>query len=169
VYQPEFAWIPVLVVVVLAAAGVAAYLVTSRRRERVGVRERPAAEQVAETLGDDFDDLRAERDPRRAVIAAYARLEAALASSGLPRRPAETPEEYVARILDALEVRRRPVGELTGLYERAKFSQHPVDETMRERAIAALLGIRNELRELAARTAQEAEAPALPSEQAASP
>ena len=168
VYEPEFAWIPVLLVVVLAAAGIAAYLLARRRRERAGLPERVAAEHVAESLGDDFDDLRAEPDPRRAVIAAYARLESALASSGLPRRPAETPEEYVVRILDALEVRRGPVRELTDLYERAKFSQHTVDERMRERAIAALVRIRDELRALAERASQDAEASLRPAGQAAS-
>ena len=56
VYEPEFAWVPVLLVVVLAAAGIAAYLLASRRRERVGLPERVAAEHVAERLGDDFDD-----------------------------------------------------------------------------------------------------------------
>lgn len=168
VYEPEFAWIPVLLVVVLAAAGIAAYLLARRRRERVGLPERVAAEHVAESLGDDFDDLRAEPDPRRAVIAAYARLESALASSGLPRRPAETPQEYVVRILEALEVRRSPVRELTDLFERAKFSQHTVDERMRERAIAALVRIRDELRALAERASQDAEASLRPAEQAAS-
>jgi hypothetical protein len=168
VYEPEFAWIPVLVVVALAALGVTAYLVATRRRERVGSHQRVAAEQVAETLGDDFDDLRAEPDPRRAVIAAYARLESALASSGLPRRPAETPEEYVVRILDALDVPRGPVRELTDLYERAKFSQHTVDERMRERAIAALVRIRDELRALAERASQDAEGSLRPAGQAAS-
>ncbi|HZN21355.1 MAG TPA: DUF4129 domain-containing protein [Gaiellaceae bacterium] len=167
VYEPEFVWVPVLLVVVLAAAGIAAYLLASRRRERVGLPERVAAEHVAERLGDDFDDLRTEPDPRRAVIAAYARLEGALASSGLPRRPAETPEEYVVRVLGALAVRRGPVRELTGLYERAKFSQHPIDEPMRERAIAALTRIRDELRELAERASQDADTPSA-AEQAAS-
>jgi hypothetical protein len=169
VYEPEFAWIPVLVVVALAAAGIAAYVVASRRRGPVELPEGMAAEQVAEILGDDFDDLRAEPDPRRAVIAAYARLEGALAAAGLPRRPAETPEEYVVRVLGALEVPRRPVRELTGLYERAKFSQHAVDEPMRERAIAALIRIRDELRELAERASQDAGATPPSTEQAAAP
>ena len=93
-----------LVVVALAAAGIAAYVLASRRRRARRRPRAPAAEQVAETLGGHLDDLRSEPDPRRAVIAAYARLERALAASGLPRRPAETPEEYVARILDELEV-----------------------------------------------------------------
>jgi Domain of unknown function (DUF4129) len=151
VYQPEVAWIPVLVVVTLAAAGVAAFVIASRRRKHAAAAESRAVEHVAETLADTLDDLRSEPDPRRAVIAAYARLELALASSGVPRRPAETPEEYVVRVLDRLEVDHRPVRALTDLYETAKFSQHPVDEAMREQAIAALTRIRDELRELAER------------------
>jgi hypothetical protein len=38
-----------------------------------------------------------DQDPRRAVIAAYARLERVLAAFGLARRPAETPQEYRGR------------------------------------------------------------------------
>jgi hypothetical protein len=150
-YQPEVAWIPVLVVVALAGAGIAAFVIASRRRKHAAVAEGRAAEHVAETLSDTLDDLRSEPDPRRAVIAAYARLERALASSGLPQQPAETPEEYVVRVLDRLEVDRDPVRTLTDLFETAKFSQHPVDEAMREQAIVALTRIRDELRELADR------------------
>ena len=72
------------------------------------------------------------------------------------------------RVLGALEVSRRPVRELTGLYERAKFSQHPIDEPMRERAIAALTRIRDELRELAERVPQELDVTRPPAEQAVS-
>ncbi|MGH3077217.1 MAG: DUF4129 domain-containing protein [Gaiellaceae bacterium] len=162
VYQPEVAWIPVLVVVALAAAGVAAFVIASRRRKHAAAAESRAVEHVAETLADTLDDLRSEPDPRRAVIAAYARLELALASSGVPRRPAETPEEYVVRVLDRLEVDREPVRALTDLFETAKFSQHLVDEPMREQAIAALTRIRDELRELAER-GSEARDEAVPS------
>ena len=91
-------------------------------------------------------------------------------ASGLPRRPAETPEEYVARILDRLEVDRIPVQSLTHLFEMAKFSQHDVSEAMREDAIAALTQIRDELRESARRRQQEQETmAAAPGEPAAAP
>jgi hypothetical protein len=155
VYKPEFAWIPALVVLGLVVAGIAAFVVASRRRRHLVAIEGEVAEQVAQTLEDTLDDLRAEPDPRRAVIAAWARLEQALASSGLPRRPAETPEEYVARVLGRLEVDPTPVRTLTDLFETAKFSQHEVDETMRESAIAALARIRDELREAARRRQEE--------------
>jgi Domain of unknown function (DUF4129) len=157
VYEPEFAWIPALVVLALAVAGIAAFVIASRRSRHVAAMEGDVAEHVAETLEDTLEDLRAEPDPRRAVIASWARLERALASSGLPRRPAETPEEYVARILGKLEVDPAPVRTLTDLFETAKFSQHEVDEAMRESAIVALVRIRDELREAARRRREEQE------------
>jgi hypothetical protein len=157
IYEPEFAWIPVLVVLALAAAGIAAYVIASRRRKRVQATELELAEQVAGTLEDTLEDIRAERDPRRAVIAAWARLEESLASSGLPRRPAETPEEYVTRILGRLEVDPGLVRSLAGLYERAKFSQHEIDVTMKDSAISALVAIRAELLEAARRRREERE------------
>ena len=46
-------------------------------------------------LDETLDDLRAEADPRRAIIAAYARLERVLAANGVPRT-AETSDEYLA-------------------------------------------------------------------------
>jgi hypothetical protein len=168
-YDPEFAWIPVLVVLALAALAIGAYVVASRRRRTLAGAEERAAELVADTIEDTLDDLRAEPDPRRAVIAAYARLERALASSGLPRRAAETAEEYVARILGRLEVDPAPVRTLTDNFEAAKFSQHQVDETMRAESIAALARIRDELRETARQRAREqAEAPTAPPRTAAS-
>ena len=153
---PEFAWIPVLVIVGLAALAIAAYVLAERRQRRsLAPDDAAAAEEVAGLLDDSFDDLRAERDPRRAVIAAYARLESALGAAGLPRMRAETAEEYVTRILGRLEVERRPVEKLTKLFEAAKFSHHDVDEAMKDEAIGALADIRDELRAAASRRAAE--------------
>jgi Domain of unknown function (DUF4129) len=155
-YEAEFAWIPVLVVVALVATGVGAYFLAARRRRRLlGPTDERAAEQVADALEDTLDDLRAEPDARRAVIAAYARLERALAATGLPRWRTETAAEYVGRILERLEVDGAPVRTLTDLFTRAKFSQHDVDATMKETAIDALVQIRDELRAAAHRREDE--------------
>jgi Domain of unknown function (DUF4129) len=143
-YEPEFAWIPVLVVLALVAVGVGAALVVRRSR---GVRDDEAvAEEIADALDDSLDDLRAESDFRRAVIAAYARLERVLAARGVPRRAAETPEEYLGRTLRRLAVDPRAVRRLTELFTRAKFSGHEVDGVMKEQAISALTDVRDELR-----------------------
>lgn len=106
-------------------------------------------EELSYALSEAIDDLRAEPDERRAVIAAYARMEATLARHGYPRMRAEAPFEYVSRILLALSVRSSAVEELTHLFERAKFSAHDIDTTMKERAISALVSVRDDLREQA--------------------
>lgn len=149
-YQAEFAWIPVLVVLALATAGVAAFVLASRRR-RIESRELAVAEELADVLDETLDDLRAEPDARRAVIAAFARLERALAAAGLPRSSPETAQEYVARVLEQLEVDPRPIRSLTDLFTHARFSHHEVTEAMKLDAVDALERIRDELRAAAHR------------------
>ena len=150
-YKPEFAWLSVIIVVGLAAAAVVAYVIAQRRSTRAARDEMALAEELAGALDDSLDDLRAETDPRRAVIAAYARLERVLAAHGAARRAASTPEEYLARVLHDLEIDARAVRRLTDLFSWAKFSQHAVDVGMKEEAIEALEHVRDELREAAAR------------------
>jgi hypothetical protein len=156
--------------VVAMAAIVAAGLLADRRRR---VPPRTPAERLVELVDDTLDDIERDPDPRRAVIAAWARMERGLAAAGLPRTPAEAPFEYVARVLaaaidppgsvppgdpggvprtpPALGVPRTPpvrpaaVHRLTDLFERAKFSRHTIDHAMRQEAVAALRAVRSDL------------------------
>ena len=145
-YHAHFAWIPVTVIVLLAAAALLAWQVSVRRRRAAERGAELVAESLSAAIEAGLDDLRAEDDPRRAVIAAYARMERALAAFGLPRRRPETQEEYMARILVDLEVEPRAVRRLTDLFTRAKFSRRDVDAEMKEEAIATLEHVRDELR-----------------------
>ena len=104
-------------------------------------------------LDASLDDLRREPDPRRAVVAAYARMERGMAARGFAREPWETPSEYLHRALagGGADPTLRPGGleplsELTALSERARFSTLAVDEPMRSRAIASLESLRAALR-----------------------
>src|SRR5512133_1575917 len=155
--QPGVVPLVVAGVALAAMVGIAgAQLVAERRRRRPPP---TPAERLVELLDDTLDDLEREPDPRRAVIAAWARMERGLAAAGLPRHPAEAPFEYATRVLEAALARPSSVHRLTGLFERAKFSRHPVGQADREEAIAALRTVRRELAEAVAAAAQ-AEAPA---------
>jgi hypothetical protein len=105
-----------------------------------------APEALAAALDESLDDLRAESDLRRAIIAAYARMESALAAAGLPRRPAEAPLEYVERALLELDTSAAAVRRLTDLFVWARFSHHEPEPAMRDEAIDALEDVRDELR-----------------------
>jgi uncharacterized protein DUF4129 len=155
-YEPQFQAIPVAVILGLLAIALAAWFAAWRARARSLPPPAPdLTAALAEVIDDTLDDLRAERDPRRAVIAAYARLERVLAAYGAPRQASEAPEEYLERVLVDLEVPRGAVSRLTALYSRAKFSQHGVVVSMKDEAIEALETVRDGLRE--ARERAEAE------------
>ena len=134
----------------LAAAAVVVPLVRRRVGVRRYVREQRIAEELSAVLDESLDDLRREADPRRAVIAAYARMERILAAEGLGRHTSEAPFEYLSRVLAELQASRTSTFALTELYERAEFSTHAVDEGMRREAIGALTALRNDLAPLAA-------------------
>jgi len=148
VQRAEGSWLTALVLAsiilgVAAAAGLAA-----RQRLRRGDEleaEAALARALDDVLADTLDDLRAERDPRKAVISSYARMERTFAAYRVPRDASETPLEYVARALDSLSVSAHAVRRLTLLFERAKFSAHAVDAGMKDEAIETLAGLRAEL------------------------
>jgi hypothetical protein len=153
--DPKFHWPVALGTLAFLGAGLAVLIARERRRREKGLKERMLAERLAEVLDDTLDDLRAEPDPRRAIIAAYARMERVLAAHGIPRRESDAPLEYLARILDELEASKHAIRGLTELFEVAKFSDHPIDPVMKERAIRALESLRDDLR----RPESEREAP----------
>jgi Domain of unknown function (DUF4129) len=126
---------------VVGLTGVA--LVRARRRRR-----EPEAQPRATVAAGARDAAAAAAipaDPRAAVLAAYARMEAALAAVGLARHPSDAPREYLARLEAGLGGGRVPAARLTELFERARFSPHPLGEDVRHEAIGALEALRTEL------------------------
>jgi hypothetical protein len=141
----EFQWPLAVAVGGLVLLGIVLVVVRRRRSPTEVAEEEGMHDGLARAVQTTIDDLRREPDPRRAVIAAYAHMEGTLASRGLARRGAETPLEYLARILRDLNVRDSAVRSLTSLFEYAKFSPHEIDEDMREEAISALMAVRDDL------------------------
>jgi hypothetical protein len=133
-------------VFIVLIAGTAVVLVASRRTSRVPRPWRIGRKQeVSLAIDESIDDLRNDPDLRRAIVAAYARMEGALGRAGIPRHPAEAPFEYVERALGSLDTSADSVRRLTALFEWAKFSQHEPEPVMRDEAIDALVAVRNEL------------------------
>jgi hypothetical protein len=125
---------------ILAAVAVPAAL--RRRAAREAEQEEARAVAVSRILDESIDDLWSEPDPRRAVIAAYARMERGLSARGHGRRPFEAPAEYLRRVLADLGADREAAGRLTALFERAKFSRQEVGAEERAAAIRSLADIR---------------------------
>lgn len=144
--SPAFQWeIAAGIFAIIAGLGVTALIASHRRRQKL-VREITVAQELLAMLDETLDDLRAETDPRKAVIAAYARMEKILAAHDLARRPSEAPLEYLRRVLTELRVTEDAVTKLTTLFERAKFSEHEIGPEAKEEAIDALVSLRDDLR-----------------------
>lgn len=140
--SPEFEWPLAL------AAGIGVLIgsgILLARRLRSATEEEALALALADELDDTIDDLR-HCDPRRAVIAAYARMERLFGAHGAARRSSEAPVEYLERVLLELDAGERPVAALTGLFQEAKFSEHELGPRGRDDAIEALVEIRDQLR-----------------------
>ena len=147
-YKPHFQWLLFIVLGSLAVAFVGAATGIPLPAETVGrdrFQPRPMAVVLSEVLSETLDDLRREPDPRKAVIGAYARMERTLAARGVPRERFEAPVEYLARVLDLVQVSSHSIRRLTSLFERARFSPHEIDARMKDDAIDALAGLRTEL------------------------
>lgn len=136
---------------VLAGVVVAAAVIVVMRRRlgraRNGWARTAVPRGLPAVIEESLAELEREGDPRRAVIRAYVGMEGALARHGLGRRPFEAPQEYLTRALGAIRI-SRPAGErLTGLFQRARFSEHPIAAQMKQDAITALVAVRDELAE----------------------
>jgi hypothetical protein len=141
----SFRWEELAIVLGLVILAVAILAVRHSRLDRLK-RDKTAPEAFAAALDQSIDDLRGDPDLRRAIVAAYARMEAALAAAGIPRHPAEAPLEYLERVLLSLDASAEAVRRLTDLFEWARFSHHAPEPSMRDDAVDALVAVRDELR-----------------------
>jgi hypothetical protein len=107
---------------------------------------RRVREQVQAAVAEGLSDLDvSDADPRRAVIACWARLEAAAAAAGTQRRPGDTSTDLVERLLVEHDVTASVLAEFAAVYRQARFAPSVIDARMREQARAALIQVRDEL------------------------
>jgi hypothetical protein len=144
-HQARIRLVPLLGVLGAGGIAFAAFLIAENRRRRRLPSNWRVAEALSDVLDETLDDLRAESDPRRAVIAAYARMERSLAAHGIPRRRFEAPHEYLARVLTEVTGGGLAARRLTALFERARFSPHEVDAAMKSEAVEAIESLQADL------------------------
>jgi len=102
---------------------------------------RAAVRAVEATIGE----LRLGGDVREAILACFARFCALLGARGLADQEALTPRELEDLAVSRLRVTPEAAEALTSLFEEARYSDHPLGEADRERAVRSLEGIRASL------------------------
>jgi Domain of unknown function (DUF4129) len=91
--------------------------------------------------------LESERDPRTAILRAYARMEQSFRRVEVVRARDETASEFLGRTMRQLPVSAGAATELTEQFEEARFSTHRLTEADREQALASLHRVERELAE----------------------
>jgi Domain of unknown function (DUF4129) len=153
---PDWIGAAALAVLVIAAVVLAALLIwafirdqvrrQARRRPVPAVTPRPATDELVAVLDAGLDELSdTDRDPRRAVIACWVRLEQAAAAAGTSRHAGDTPTDLVSRLLAEQRVDGRVLSALRDVYREARYATHSVDDRMRGEARSALERLRADL------------------------
>ncbi len=123
----------------------------SRRGSRKGRRDPPrpesrTAEDLVAALDAGLQELSdTDRDPRRAVIACWVRLEQAAAAAGTPRHAGDSPTDLVARLLAEQRLDAGVLTPFAAVYRQARYATHTVDDQMRRQARSALERLRVDL------------------------
>jgi hypothetical protein len=153
-------WLGTAALVVLGIAGLVVITLviwaivrdqTRRRARRVGrrapVTEEPrTAEDLVAALDAGLEELSdTDRDPRRAVIACWVRLEQAAAAAGTPRHAGDSPTDLVGRLLREQRVDAGVLAALLEVYRQARYATRTVDDQMRAQARSALQRLRADL------------------------
>ncbi len=100
--------------------------------------EDPQLRQVRRAMQAGLRELREHADARQAIIACYARLEYLLEDHGVPAYHHLTPQEYMGAALRGLNLPQDAFAGLIRLFELARYSLHPLDDTARAAASAYL-------------------------------
>jgi hypothetical protein len=133
------------------------WLARTRRRRRW--RPRPedvefevldSAAQVTEVMSEDAEEQRTlltiGGEPRNAIVECWDRFEQQAVRAGVERRPWQTTAEFVLGVLDLVGADRGAVAGLADLYREARFSDHPMTDDHRRRALDDLDVIHRSLR-----------------------
>jgi Domain of unknown function (DUF4129) len=109
-----------------------------------------SARQVTEAIAEDAAEQRTllavTGEPRNAIVECWHRFEQQAERAGARRRVWQTTSEFVLGALDLVGADRGAVSELAALYREARFSDHPMTDVHRRRALEALDAIHHSLR-----------------------
>jgi len=103
----------------------------------------PATRHAAvDAVQDAIEELEVGGDVRAVILACFRRFCALLGARGITAQGALTPRELEDLAVGRLHVSREASSTLISLFEEARYSEHPLGEADRHRAIESLAGIR---------------------------
>lgn len=136
-------WLLLPMAIALTVFTPAAVLI--RRRLQQNLERSPDEPSELGVVRASIAALESERDPRRAILRAYAHMENAFGDVEMARARDETASEFLARTAQRLPKTAGSAAELTERFEEARFSTHALTQADRQRALASLRRVEEEL------------------------
>ena len=140
-------WLLVPVAVTFAILTPAAVVIRRRRLKRDEAMHAGETSAFGRAVRASIAALESERDPRTAILRAYARMEQAFRDVEIVRAADETASEFLARTMRRLPVSAGAAEALTERFEEVRFSTHLITEADREQALDSLHRVEHELAE----------------------
>jgi hypothetical protein len=140
--NPGWLLLPIAVSFAILAPG-AVVLRRRLKRGHAAYAEEPGA--LGQAVRASIASLESERDPRRAILGAYARMEQGFRNVEIVRARDETASEFLGRTMRRLSVSAGAAAALTERFEEVRYSPHQITEADREQALASLRRVEREL------------------------
>jgi hypothetical protein len=135
----------ILLIAIIVVAIVVLALIRRRGNNKIIYTSRMANLQAQAVIEEAVRKLHAGEDVRSVIIRAYQEMEMLLPRGRFGDDRLLTPREFASRAVAELRWPQSQVTELTALFEEARYSDHPVAESQKERAIRCLNGIQESL------------------------
>jgi len=95
-------------------------------------------EELSDIMDESFGAIEGAEDVRTAIVLCYSRMVGALAVRGVLREKATTPREFYRKYTAKTGFSSKSMKGLTLLFEEAVYSEHPMGEEHRKRALGLL-------------------------------
>ncbi len=135
----------IALVVAVVAIAVTFRLGAELMRPAPPMRRRGSRREAAQAVRAAIEELQLGGDVREAILACYARFCTLLGAKGLRAQEALTPREIEDLAIRKLSVSPESSDALTSLFEEARYSEHPLGDADRDRAVTSLERIRSDL------------------------
>ncbi len=138
------AFYAIVIMVGLLILGVA-YMVVSSLISKKAEKVPSQTEELMEKIELAMKDLEEGKRVHDVIIRAYDEMCRILAKSGVKGDESMTPREFQQAVIEQTGIRPEPVEDLTRLFEKARYSTHPIENSERKEALRALRELKQEM------------------------
>ena len=135
-----------IMMLAMLLVGAVAYLLISSFIGKKVEKIPSQTEELMEKIENAMKDLEDGKKVHDVIVLAYEQMCRILAKSGVKGGDSLTPREFQEAVILQTGISEEPVERLTKLFEEARYSRHPIDDSKRRDAVRALGELKEEMK-----------------------